>query len=154
MTRARLPWILLAVSVVLNLAFVGGFAWMHFHHRPPPADWGQRAERAGRELKLEPAQKEAFERFLRTQRDNTRAVREKNDPTLREVRREFAKPSPDEAKIDGLMAELDANRRAAREQNSRAMRDFMKTLDPEQRERFLTLIEPAGRGGRGGTRPP
>jgi Spy/CpxP family protein refolding chaperone len=146
--RTRLPWILLAVSLVLNLAFVAGAAWMHFH-RPPPPDWGQRAERAGRDMKLEPPQKEAFDRFVRTQRENAETMREKNRPMLREVRREFVKPTPDDAAIDRLLAEVDANRRAVREQNSKALRDFMKTLSPEQRERFLALIEPPG-----GRRPP
>ena len=147
--RARLPWILLAVSLVLNVAFIAGAAWMHLHRPPPPGDFGHRAERAGRELQLNDAQKAGFEKFLRTQRDNAEAVRDKNRPMLRDVRREFAKPSPDDAAIDRLLAEIDENRRAVREQNSRAMRDFLKTLSPEQREHFLSMMEPPG-----GRRPP
>jgi Spy/CpxP family protein refolding chaperone len=149
--RARLPWILLGVSVVLNLAFIAGAAWIRFH--PPPApEFAERAERAGRALDLEPAQRAAFREFLQGQRASNQALREKNRPLLHEIRREFTKPTPDDATIDRLLAEVDANRRAVREQNGRAMREFLKTLSPEQRERFLVLLEPANR--REGRGPP
>ena len=83
MNRARLPWLLLAVSLVLNIAFLGGFAWMHLHRPHGPGDFAQRAERAGRELRLDDAQKAAFDRFLAVQRDNNEAVRDKWQRKLR-----------------------------------------------------------------------
>jgi Spy/CpxP family protein refolding chaperone len=158
--RPRLPWILLAVSVALNVLLIGfgvGFLW----HRPPEGgplamDRQQRVEAVTRELGLQPQQREAFRQFVQHTQQAQRALREKNQPILEATRRELIKPTPDEAALDRLFGEVTANRRAFQDETSHAMRQFLTTLTPEQRDGFLRLwrdrVERGG--GPGGPRRP
>lgn len=144
--RMRLPWILFAVSLALNLAFVGGWAWGRMH--PPPGPGGM-FQHAARGLSLDDRQREEFQNFLKTQRANSELLREKNRPLLDGVRGEWAKQNPDEAAVEQLLAATDSNRRAFRQQTMRAMNDFLRTLTPEQREQFLRAMQEHENRGRG-----
>jgi Spy/CpxP family protein refolding chaperone len=134
--KARLPWVLFAVSLALNIAFMGGWAWGRMH---PPR--GGVFQHAARGLSLDDRQRDAFQNFLKTQRANGQLLREKNRPLLDSVRGEWAKQNPDEAAVEQLLDTTDANRRAFRQQTIRAMNDFLRTLTPEQREQFLRGIQ-------------
>jgi uncharacterized membrane protein len=138
--RARLPWILLAVSVVLNIFFLAGAVWVRVHHPPPWGDPEKRIAAVAKDLSLNETQQAAFERFVRTARMGMRQLREKTQPLLEESWRELAKDQPDEAVLDRAFTAATENRRAYQVEISRSMRQFLATLSPEQREKFLALL--------------
>jgi Spy/CpxP family protein refolding chaperone len=141
--RARLPWILLAVSVALNIFFLAGAFWVRVHHGPhgePGGDPEHRIAAITKELSLDAKQREALERFVRSARQGGRQLREKNEPVLEQSWRELSKDNPDDAAIERAFSEATANRRAYQLEVSRSMRQFLATLSPDQREKFLSTL--------------
>lgn len=142
--RARLPWILLAVSVALNIFFLGGAFWVRMHHGPhgePGGDPERRISAISKELSLNETQRGALERFVRSARQGGRQLREKNEPVIQQSWRELAKDNPDDAVIERGFAEATANRQAYQMEVSRSMRQFLATLSPDQREKFLATLQ-------------
>jgi uncharacterized membrane protein len=138
--RVRLPWILLALSLALNIFFIGGAVWIKVTHHPPGMTLPQRVERISRELSLEPAQRTALEQFLRTVRQRGTRLRDANLPLIEEAWREMANPNPDTAVVDKAFAEVAENRRSFQQASLEALRGFLATLTPEQRTRFIELV--------------
>ena len=153
-SRLRLPWVLLALSLALNLFFIGGAMWARMHGPPSLMNPAHRAEAAARELQLNDAQRAAFEQFVRTIRMRARQLRELNRPIVEQAWRELAKPKPDEAMLTRLFDEATANRRSTQGEVTAALRHFLQTLAPEQRERYIEMMlrrpeggpQPFGRG--------
>jgi uncharacterized membrane protein len=137
---ARLPWILLALSLALNLFFVGGVVWVRSQGHGPmgPAD---RVERVVKELGLDTNQRAAFERFARTIRTKARDLRETNQPLVDEAWQDFAKAQPDEAAVDKLFESAANNRRNFQIDAGRALRAFLGTLNEEQRIAFIGMVK-------------
>jgi uncharacterized membrane protein len=136
---ARLPWILLALSLALNLFFVGGVFWVRSQHGPMgPAE---RVERLAKQLTLDANQRTAFERFVQTIRLKARDLRETNQPLVDEAWQDFAKAQPDEAAVDKLFEAAANNRRNFQVEAGRALRAFLITLNEEQRATFITLVK-------------
>jgi Spy/CpxP family protein refolding chaperone len=131
----RWLWIALGVSLALNIlaaGYVAGALWPR--GRPGP-------ERMADALDLAPAQRTAFERHLRSMREEHRRYREETRPLLQRSWQELAKPQPDEAALDRLFEEGIAKRRALQRENARSLRSFLETLEPGQRQRFLELMQ-------------
>jgi uncharacterized membrane protein len=137
---ARLPWILLALSLALNLFFIGGVAWMRSQGHGPmgPAD---RVEQVAKELKFDADQRAAFERFVRTIRMRARELRETNQPLVDQARQVFAKAQPHEAKVDQLFEAAANNRRSFQIEAGRALRAFLATLNETQRAAFIAQVK-------------
>jgi Spy/CpxP family protein refolding chaperone len=130
----RWLWVALGLSLALNIlagGYIAGVLWPHERRG---------AERLAKELDLNPAQRQAFERHVRTMREDNRRYRDETRPLLQQSWRELAKPQPDQAALDRLLDEGIAKRRALQQENARSMRDFLGTLEPEQRERFIELM--------------
>ena len=137
----RLPWILLILSVALNLCFIGGALWARheaWHARLTPAE---RFETVAGELSLTPDERTAFDHFIRTLRMRMRHMRESNEPLIAEIWSELAKPTPDDAAIDRNIDEAAANRHAFQVETSHALRAFLAALSPEHRSRFIELAK-------------
>jgi Spy/CpxP family protein refolding chaperone len=131
----RWLWVALGLSLALNVlagGYVAGALWPHGRHGP---------ERLAEELGLNPAQRQAFERHVRTMRDDNRRYREETRPLLQQSWTELAKPQPDQAVLDRLFDEGIAKRRALQRENARSVRGFLETLEPAQRQRFLELMQ-------------
>jgi uncharacterized membrane protein len=135
----RLPWILLALSLALNLAFVGGVFWVRSQHHGPMGP-AERIERVAKELTLNPDQRAAFERFVRTIRMKARDLRETNQPLVDEAWQDFAKGQPDEAAVDKLFEAAANNRRNFQLEAGRALRAFLGTLNEDQRGAFIAMV--------------
>jgi uncharacterized membrane protein len=136
---ARLPWILLALSLALNLFFIGGVFWVRSQHHGPMGP-AERIERVTKELALNPDQRAAFERFVRTIRMKARDLRETNQPLVDEAWQDFAKGQPDEAAVDKLFEAAANNRRNFQLETGRALRAFLATLNEDQRVAFIGLV--------------
>jgi uncharacterized membrane protein len=137
---ARLPWILLALSLALNLFFVGGVVWMRSQGHGPMAP-AERVERLVKRLSLDADQRAAFDRFVKTIRMKARDLRETNEPLIDEAWQDFAKAQPDEAAVDKLFEAAANNRRNFQIETGRALRAFLVTLNEDQRATFVAMVK-------------
>ena len=139
--RSRLPWILLALSLALNLCFIAGVFWVRMEasraQLSPPA----RMELVAKQLSLDGNQRPAFERFVATLRLKSRHLRETNMPLVDDAWQEFAKQQPDEAAIDKLFEQAADNRRSFQIETGRALREFLAILSEDQRTKFIALVK-------------
>lgn len=128
--RWRLVWVALALSLTLNVCFLGGLAWMRFHAPPPPFI---RMQHFGDSLNLNDTQHQAYDQFLRVIRLRGRFVRESNQPLIDDLWSEIAKPTPDASTIARLADQINGNRDAFQREVTTALDAFIKTLNPDQR---------------------
>jgi Spy/CpxP family protein refolding chaperone len=130
---------LFILSLALNLCFIGGAVWVRseaWHVTMTPAD---RFQMVAQQLSLDADQRAAFDRFIRQMRMRARHMRETSEPLFEEIWDELAKPKPDDAQIDKDIDEANANRHSFQVDSSHALRTFLTTLTPEQRDRFVQL---------------
>ena len=137
----RLPWILLALSLALNLFFVGGAVWVRSEAARAQLPPAERFEQVARQLSLDANQRAAFDRFIGALRLRTRHMREINQPLLEEAWGELAKAKPDDALVDRLLDETASNRHAYQLDTSHALRNFLATLSDPQRATFVDLAK-------------
>src|SRR5215469_9721097 len=141
--RGRLLWVALALSLTLNVFFVGGVAWVKLSAHPPLPPI-ERMQRIGQALNLTDDQNLAFEQFLRVVRLRGRFFRETNQPLLERIWAELAKPTPDDDAIGKLGAQIQQNREAFGHEASTALLAFVKTLNPEQRTKLAEITKSGG----------
>jgi len=134
----RLPWLLLALSVVLNIFFIGGAFWVRMETRGPMAAI-ERFEHVARQLSLDGDQRAAFDHFIRLMRMRTRLMHETNRPLIDRAWTELAKPQPDDAVLNQIFTEAAENRRAYQVDISKAFRAFLAVLSDDQRKEFVEL---------------
>ncbi len=134
----KLLWVILALSLTLNICFVGGLVWMRAHHPPGPME---RMERLGQTLDLNEDQRLAFEQFVRVIRQRGRFVRETNQPLLAKIWNELAKPDASEAAVTQLGDQIRDNRATFQKEASAALLSFNKTLTPEQRRKLADIAQ-------------
>jgi uncharacterized membrane protein len=139
----RLPWILLALSLALNLFFVGGAFWVRSEAARAQLPPAERFELVARQLSLDANQRAAFDRFIGALRMRSRHMRENNQPLLEQAWGELAKPKPDDSLVDHILDETASNRRAYQLDTSHALRNFLATLSDEQRATFVALAKNA-----------
>ena len=151
MIRRNLAWILLGLSVVLNVFFVGGFVYAkHFGEH---AEWERRVDaNLPSDLNLDPGQQ-------RTLRQSLREMRQRNFARLREIMQvrerivaELRKDKTDFAAIDPLIDRATTLRGDIQKDGLRTAEQIAATLRPEQREKFRELViartmAPGGRPG-------
>ena len=136
--RRILPWVLLALSLVLNLCFVGGALWFHYQ-KPWRITAAERADRISAELHLDAAHQQIFRRYFRTVFAHLQLMRTEVQPLVGDFWTEIAKPQPDEAKITKLFDQAaEARRKVQRELTSETLA-FLATLTPDQRTVFVQL---------------
>ena len=138
--RGRGIWIALALSVTLNVFFLGGLVWSMMAPPPaPPQDFAQRLGSAARGLDLSPDQRKAFRSFAVAARDIRGELRSSNAPLMRGIWDEMAKPQPDTALIAKLGDQALENRREFQRKMSSNLLTFLATLSPDQRKRFTEM---------------
>ena len=133
-----LVWLALAVSLTLNVFFVGGLVWSHFNV-PPPRTALQRFQLVAAELQLTGPQKEAFEHFAVEMRRSGMQLHEGVQPLMQHVWEELGKAQPDEAALARSVDQITDNRRAYQHHLTQGLTRFLATLSPEQRARFIEL---------------
>jgi hypothetical protein len=132
--RRRWPIVLLALSLVLNLCFVGGALWVHWHAPLTPE---QRLQQVVRELKLDPNQNAAFQSYVRTIRARATLMREETEPLITGAWEELAKAQPDEARAMQLFDQVAEKRHAMLRQTASETANMLAMLSPEQRAKFI-----------------
>ena len=139
-TRQPLLWVALALSLVVNLCFIAGAAWIRIHGPSPPMAAEERFQRIGAELALDPQQQQAFDRYTEDVRIHLQNMREAVDPLMSAARTELAKPDADEATVTQLFDEAAQTRRGFQRELIAKTLSFLAVLSPEQRAKFVELF--------------
>jgi Spy/CpxP family protein refolding chaperone len=139
-TRQPLLWVALTLSLVLNLCFIAGAAWIHIHGPSPPMTPEERFQQIGAELALDPQQQQAFDRYSEAVRIHMQRMREAVEPLINAARTELAKPSADETTVLRLFDEAAQTRRDFQRELIAKTLSFLAVLTPEQREKFVDLF--------------
>jgi uncharacterized membrane protein len=129
----RLVKVALALSLALNVFFIGGLLYSKFVTPTPPL------MQLGRELNLEPDQRKAFQAFLQVVWRKGAALRDANLATGRKIWDELSQPKPDAQKLSEDFAEIANNRRDYQTAVATALLPFLETLSAEQRRRFIEI---------------
>jgi Spy/CpxP family protein refolding chaperone len=130
----------LTLSLVLNLCFIAGAAWIQIHGPSPPMTLEERIQRIGAELALDPQQQQAFDRYTEDVRIHMQRMREAVDPLMSAARTELAKPDADEATVTRLFDEAAQTRRGFQRELIAKTLSFLAVLSPEQRAKFVELF--------------
>ncbi|MFQ6017334.1 MAG: Spy/CpxP family protein refolding chaperone [Kiloniellaceae bacterium] len=144
MMRAKLPWILLAVSLALNVFFIAGVAYTKYTK-------GQLSETPERRIDFV-AQRLAL---TEEQRQGLLALRERASKRRHEIRgprnrlraallAELDKPAFDRDRVLVLLAEGSERRRAHFADLAAELHAYLATLSPRQREAFLAMARERG----------
>jgi Spy/CpxP family protein refolding chaperone len=130
----------LALSLAVNLCFVAGAIWIRIQGPPPPFNPEERLARIGGELALDPAQRQAFERYSAAVRTQMQQMRGAVEPLMSAARAELAKSDADEATVGWLFDEAAQTRRSYQHELLTKTMSFLAILSPEQRARFVELF--------------
>ena len=139
-TRQPLLWVALTLSLVLNLCFIAGAAWIRIHGPAPPTTAEERFQRIGAELALDPRQQLAFDHYSQEVRSNQARMREAIDPIMAAARAELAKPDADEATVVRLLEDAGQVRRGFQRELIGTTLSFLAVLSIEQRVKFVELF--------------
>jgi uncharacterized membrane protein len=132
-SKGRLVKVALALSLALNLCFIGGLAYSKFVKPTPPLI------QLGRELDLSPDQRKAFQGFLKVVWGKGGTLRDENLKIGQQIWDELAQPKPDPQKLAALFADIANNRRDYQTAVGAALLPFLETLSVEQRQRFIEI---------------
>jgi uncharacterized membrane protein len=124
-SKGRLVKVALALSLVLNVFFIGGLLYSKFVRPTPPL------------IALD--QRKAFQGFLQVVRSKGTELRENNLKINQQIWEELAQPKPDAQKLTTLFAEYANNRRDYQTEVGTALLPFLETLNAEQRQRFIEI---------------
>jgi Spy/CpxP family protein refolding chaperone len=138
-SRQHLFWVILILSLALNLCFIGGALWIRVQGPPPPMTPEQRLEQIEPQLGLDSQQKAAFEQYAQTVRLRVKSMHEAIEPSIGQAWSELAKPDADEAKIMQLFDQAEEERHAFRRELGTATFLFLAKLTPQQRAKFVEL---------------
>jgi Spy/CpxP family protein refolding chaperone len=138
-SRRHLFWVILVLSLALNLCFIAGALWIRVQGPPLPMSPEQRLQQIEPQLALNPQQKAAFDEYARTVRSRVQSMHEAIEPQVANAWSELAKPDADEAKVMQLFDQAGDQRRAFRRELGTATFTFLAKLTPEQRAKFVEL---------------
>lgn len=138
-SRQHLFWVVLILSLALNLCFIAGVLWIRVQGPPLPMSPEQRLEQIEPQLSLDSQQKTAFDQYARTVRMRVQSMHEAIEPLVGKAWAELAKPDADEAKIMQLFNQAGDQRHAFRRELGMATFAFLEKLSPEQRAKFVEL---------------
>ncbi len=141
--RRRLPWILLAVSLVLNAGFVAGF--LHARNvlqelRTPDG----RARWASKRLKLNPEQRRAFDRIHEAWSGRLRQVARENDTAIEAFWNEMLQEKRDHARAREILDRLLPIQNDVIRSSVDALEQMLAGLTPEQRRQYVKLLRSRG----------
>jgi Spy/CpxP family protein refolding chaperone len=136
----RIVYAALAVSLVLNGFFIAGAVWTQT--RPAPAaarGFEAHYQQMTAELKLDAQQRAAFDRHVAAMRTRGEGMRQQVGPLLNSAWEEAAKAPADRTQVLRLFDEAADKRRQFQHDALVQTLDFIATLSPEQRAKFVAL---------------
>jgi Spy/CpxP family protein refolding chaperone len=138
-SRQHLVWVVLILSLALNLCFIAGALWIRLQGPPLPMSPAERLQQIEPQLALDSQQKAAFDQYARTVRSRMQSMHEAIEPVVGAAWSELAKPDADNTKIMQLFDQAGEQRRAFRRELGTATFTFLAKLTPEQRAKFVEL---------------
>jgi len=142
--KARLPWILLAVSLALNLFFAGGVIYMKLTAERMTGLSDQRLEAVAERLELSDDRRAGLEALRERMRSRMATLREERQAGRENMLAELAQPKLDRARLSELMHQGMAARGELFEELLVELHAYLGTLSDEQRRSFLELAEERG----------
>ncbi|MHA1600533.1 MAG: Spy/CpxP family protein refolding chaperone [Alphaproteobacteria bacterium] len=136
--RNKLPWILLAVSVVANIFFAGGAIYTL------SARSGNAVKQVIRELDLTPAQRDGLLALREGVAVRRAAMTGMRGGLRKAMLAEIGNPTFDRERVTVLVGEWSDQRRAYFVDLAENLHAYVATLTPEQRETFLTMAQERG----------
>jgi Spy/CpxP family protein refolding chaperone len=136
--RRPLLWVVIALSLALNLFFVAGALWTRLH-APPPMTREERFQQMAQALALDPQQRQGFATYSQTMREELLAMRDAAGPLVRAAWAEVSRPQADETKVMQLLDQAAQARRRHLIEITTSTITFLKILSPEQRANFVKL---------------
>jgi uncharacterized membrane protein len=139
--QPRKHWIvtvILALSLTLNLCFIGGLVYTKFATEAWMSPQ-QRVEALAGELSLTAEQRQGFEQMIQVLRLKGQSLRAANGELVAQVWEELEKPQPDQDNLSHLLGQIADNRRQFQIQVGMALATFFAKLTPEQRSHFIDL---------------
>jgi Spy/CpxP family protein refolding chaperone len=137
--RRPLLWVVVALSLALNLFFVAGALWTRLQ-APPSVTREERLQQMAQALALDPQQRLAFATYSQTMREQLLAMRDAAGPLVRAAWAEVSRPQADETKVMQLVDQAALARRGHLLQITATTIAFLKILSPEQRAEFVKLV--------------
>lgn len=146
-----LPWVLLAISIIFNFTFAGGFLLARSDEQvagAPEAGTNLVAD----EFDLTEDQKKVFARLRGEAQTRAKEMRQSLLLARQDLRSEISSDSPDPQRVSETQDRLAELYRDYRRESSEHLRQFLEVLGPEQRKAVMERIrrrEHSYRGGRG-----
>lgn len=128
----------LVVSLVLNVCFVAGAAWTQIN--TPAGGTEASLQRVPSELQLDEKQRAAFDRYAGALRGRFDKMRQQAAPLYSAAWEEMAKPQADAGEVARLFDEAGAKRQESLHESITQTLEFMSTLSPDQRRKFIALM--------------
>lgn len=141
--RAKLSWILLAVSLVAN-AVLAGAVYTLTGTADPAAKRAAHVESVIQRLGLSPEQRDGLLALREKARQGREKSREGRDSRRAAFVAELGKPTFDRAAVLALMEARSAKRRARIVVVVQDLHAYLATLTPEQRQEFLAMARERG----------
>ena len=138
--RASLPWVLFALSLTLNVFFLGGYYYKRTVDARLLANEQARINFVMEKLQFDPEQRQRFQDLRQHTHEHQRALFRANRPVIDNLWREVEKPQPDTAQLDTYIDALTANRLTFQRQQMHDLVGFAQTLETQQRLEFLELV--------------
>ncbi len=135
----RVLVILLIVSAVLNLCFVAGAVWTHWHAHTRWAGPEPRYRQMAVELDLDAQQRIGFDAYVAAMRTRTGKMHQQVAPLIGSAWEEIAKPQADGAQVMRLFDEAAEKRREFQREASAETLKFLALLSPAQRSKFVAI---------------
>lgn len=130
----------LALSLVLNLCFIGGAMWIRMHAPPRHPGIARRFQQIESRLALDPVQRQAFDRYAVTIEHRARMMHQRIRPLIGEAWSDMAKPQAQAADVMQVFDRVRAERRGFEKDLTAATLAFLARLSPAQRQKFVELV--------------
>ncbi len=138
--RQHLRRVALALSLVLNLCFIGGAVWTRMHAPPRHPGIARRFHQIESRLALDPTQRQAFDRYAATVENRARMMHRRIGPLIGEAWSEMAKPQATPADVMRIFDRAQAERRSFQRDLTTDTLVFLARLSPAQRQKFVELV--------------
>jgi uncharacterized membrane protein len=129
----------LVVSLVLNVCFIAGVAWTRIK-APPVGAYEAFLQRVPSEVQLDDKQRAAFDRYVAAIRGRYERMRQQVAPLYASAWEEMAKPQANSGDVVRLFDEVGVKRQESQREGITQTLEFMSTLSPDQRRKFVTLM--------------
>ncbi len=137
----RLPWILCAASLLLNVFFAGGVVYSKLTAERLVEDPKSRLAFAAEELGLSEAEQQRLLALRKSVRERRKQMRSAGETVRQALGEELRRPKLDKERVELLLAQRSQFFVAYLSDVMGAVHGFLDGLPPEKREEFLSLME-------------